>query len=438
MTNVTICTDEVINPVFLPHLHNERRTQIFYGGSASGKSVFLAQRAVIDVMQGGRNYLICRAVAVTIRRSVFEEIRKLIRDWNLSSLFSVNKSEMVVTCSNGYQIMFSGLDDVEKLKSMTPAKGVLTDVWVEEATEAQQDDLRQLNKRLRGIDVYSDAENVSKRLTMSFNPILRSHWIYTDYFTGIGWTDDQRVHADDELSILKTTYKDNRFLTEEDRRDLEDESDEYFYNVYTLGNWGVLGDVIFTNWEVQDLSEQIAQFDNLRHGLDFGYASDPAAYVKTHYDSKHKIIYVFDELYQTGLDNEQLAADIKDMVGRQPIFCDSAEPKSIAELRKYGLDAKSGLKGPDSVRHGIQWLQKHKIIIDRRCVQFRQEIEQYQWKKDKHGQSMPIPIDKNNHGLDSVRYAYSYEMKAKTKINPKATVTSYISGGDEKRKRPGF
>jgi phage terminase large subunit len=374
-------------------------------------------------MQGGRNYLICRAVGVTIRRSVFEEIRKLIREWNLMPLFNVNKSEMVITCSNGYQIMFSGLDDVEKLKSMTPAKGVLSDVWVEEATEAQQDDIRQLNKRLRGIDVYSDAENVPKRLTMSFNPILRSHWIYNDYFAGIGWTDDQTEYQDDDLSILKTTYKDNRFLTAEDRHDLEDESDEYFYNVYTLGNWGVLGDVIFTNWEVKDLSEEIIQFDNLRHGLDFGYASDPAAYVKAHYDSKHKTIYVFDEMYQTGLDNEQLAIDIREKVNRHPIFCDSAEPKSIAELRKYGLDAKAGLKGADSVRHGIQWLQKHKIVIDKRCVQFRQEIEQYQWKKDKHGQSMPIPIDKNNHGIDAIRYAFSYDMKGRIEVDLSKSVS---------------
>jgi phage terminase large subunit len=409
MPKVTI-DDSVFNEVYIPYLADTTRTQIIYGGSGSGKSVFLAQRCVIDLMQGGRNYLILRAIAKTIRHSVFKEIDKLIKNWNLNDLFNVNKSEMVITCTNGYQAIFAGLDDVEKLKSITPEKGVVTDVWVEEATETREDDITQLNKRMRGIDAYSDDPGLSKRLTMSFNPIIKSHWIYNKYFKGIGWTDEQQIYQDDDLLILKTWYIHNRFLTEQDIHDLENEEDEYFYKVYTLGDWGVLGDVIFTNWEVQDLSDRKDEFDNLRDGQDFGYASDPAAYIKSHYDKKHQTIYVFDELYQTGLDNEALAELIKPMVGYRSLPCDSAEPKSIAELQKYGIDARSALKGPDSVRHGIQWLQKHKIIVDRSCVNFIHELEQYHWKKDKWGESLPVPVDKNNHGIDALRYAYSYDM----------------------------
>src|SRR5690606_27492679 len=128
----------------------EQRTQVFFGGASSGKSVFLAQRCVVDLLNGGRNYLVCRAVGRTIRRSVFNEIIKIIGGWGLSELFTVNKSEMIITCSNGYQIMFAGLDDVEKLKSMIPARGVITDIWVEEATETDRDSLKQLYKRQRG------------------------------------------------------------------------------------------------------------------------------------------------------------------------------------------------------------------------------------------------------------------------------------------------
>jgi phage terminase large subunit len=367
-------------------------------------------------MNGGRNYLILRAIAKTIRHSVFKEIDKLIKNWNLTGLFNVNKSEMVITCSNGYQAIFAGLDDVEKLKSITPEKGVITDVWVEEATETRHDDIKQLNKRMRGVDAYSDDPGLPKRLTMSFNPIVKSHWIYTEYFSGIGWTDDQQVYKGDDLLILKTWYIHNRFLTNQDIADLENEEDEYFYKVYTLGDWGVLGDVIFTNWEVADLSEQTQLFDNLRDGQDFGYASDPAAYIKSHYDKKHQVIYVIDELYQTGLDNEALAENIKPMVGYRPLFCDSAEPKSIDELKKYGINANSGLKGPDSVRHGIQWLQKHKIVVHRSCVNFIHELEQYHWKKDKYGESLPVPVDKHNHGIDALRYAYSYDMTERSVI----------------------
>src|SRR5512139_2308823 len=134
MTNVDI-DPEVFNDVYLPYLKEMARTQIYYGGSASGKSVFLAQRTVYDVMRGGRNYLVCRMVGRTIRGSVFTEICKVISDWGVGGLFAINKTDMLITCTNGYQIIFAGLDDVEKLKSLVPAKGVITDVWVEEATE---------------------------------------------------------------------------------------------------------------------------------------------------------------------------------------------------------------------------------------------------------------------------------------------------------------
>src|SRR5512139_1944563 len=107
----------VINKVYREHLANTTRTQIFYGGSSSGKSVFLAQRCIYDVMEGGRNYLICRAVARTIRGSVFTEVLRVISAWHVEKLFTVNKSDMTITCGNGYQIIFAGLDDVEKLKS---------------------------------------------------------------------------------------------------------------------------------------------------------------------------------------------------------------------------------------------------------------------------------------------------------------------------------
>ena len=125
----------IFNSVYRPHLNNLARTQIYYGGSGSGKSVFLAQRCVYDVLRGGRNYLVCRAIAKDSRRSTFVEIQKVITAWGLSELFTVNKTDMTITCDNGYQILFSGLDDLQKLKSITPAKGVITDIWIEEATQ---------------------------------------------------------------------------------------------------------------------------------------------------------------------------------------------------------------------------------------------------------------------------------------------------------------
>lgn len=391
----------VFNTAYLPHLSDTARTQIFYGGSGSGKSVFLAQRAVYDLMAGGRNYLVVRQVARTLRGSVFTEICKVITEWMVSPLFAINKSDMLITCHNGYQIIFAGLDDTEKLKSLVPAKGVLTDIWIEESTETERGSIKQLYKRQRG-----GSGDVPKRLTMSFNPIIKTHWIYEDYFSGTAWADNQTEYHDDELSILKTWFIHNRWLTADDIRDLENETDPYYRGVYTFGNWGVLGNVIFTNWRVEDLSGMRAQFTNYRNGLDFGFSSDPAACIVTHYDRAHKTIYVFDELYEKGLTNDLLAGALIEMIGDERVVCDSAEPKSIAELQKHNVSAGAATKGKDSVLFGIQWLQQQTIVVDTRCINTRNELSGYKWKEDKDGNAIRQPVDKNNHLIDALRYAY--------------------------------
>ena len=391
----------VINPAYLPYLSAEQRIQIFYGGSSSGKSVFLAQRDIIDLLRGGRNFLVCRQVGRTLRGSVVMEARKLINEWGLSSVMSVNKTDGTITCANGYQMVFAGLDDVEKLKSVVPEKGVFTDIRIEEATETNRETVKQLLKRQRGGDA-----SVKKRMTLSFNPILKLHWIYQDYFAPLGWADDQTQYSDDDISILKSWYIHNNFLTPDDIRGLETETDSYYYNVYTLGNWGVLGDVIFTNWRVEDLSGVKDQFTNQRHGLDFGFSSDPAALVSSHYDKTRKRIYIFDELYERGLTNDLLASEVKEKIGNHRVTCDSSEPKSITELKGYNVSAIGARKGKDSVLHGIQWLQQHEIVVDKSCVNTQNELQLYQWKKDKDGNSMRQPVDKNNHIIDALRYAY--------------------------------
>ena len=395
-------SSKVFNEAYIPYLKDDTPTQIFYGGSSSGKSVFLAQRTVLDLMKGGRNYLVVRNVANTIRGSVYNEIVKAINNMKLNSFFTVLKSEMTITCINGYQILFCGLDDPEKIKSITPAKGVITDIWVEEATEIEYNAYKQLTKRLRG------RSKVAKRFTMSFNPILKDHWIYDEFFSGV-WEDDKTWYRDEGLLILKTTYRDNRFLTQQDINALENETDQYYYQVYTLGNWGVLGAVIFKNWKVEDLSWLKPIADKHRNGLDFGYAGDPTGLTHTHYDRKKKTIYILDELYMTGLTNDVLADEVKKIIGNQLLVCDSAEPKSIKELRQYGVNAIGAKKGPDSVNFGIQWLQQQTIIIDVKCQNHKNEFMKYKWKEDKNGNVLPVPVDKDNHLIDALRYAYEDE-----------------------------
>lgn len=393
------------NDIYYPHLENYARTQIFYGGSSSGKSWFLAQRCVWDIWHGGRNYLVCRQTARTIRGSVYQQIERVIREAGLLDYFTLNKSDAVITCKNGYQILFAGLDDVEKIKSIIPQKGVLTDIWIEEATETERGDVKDLYKRQRGGD-----ESTPKRMTLSFNPILQSHWIYEEWFKAVAWSDDQKEYKSDDLSILKTTYKDNQFLTTQDHKDLENERDKYRYNVYTLGNWGILGHVIFTNWRVEDLSQMQAQFTNHRDGLDFGFSVDPSALWIAHYDKRHKTIYVYDELYQKGLTNDLLAQEIKAKIGNRYVVCDSAEPKSIAELNGYGVNAGGAAKGKDSVLFGYQWLQQQTIIIDKNCVNTKAEISTAHWQEDAGGNAILKPNGTNDHLIAAGRYAHEIDM----------------------------
>jgi phage terminase large subunit len=395
---------EQINKVYRKYIGKETRVQIFFGGASSGKSFFIAQRAVLDTLDG-RNTLVLRNVARTIRGSCWNEVVKAINSSGAKQYFSISKTEMLITCSlHESQILFAGLDDVEKIKSITPAKGVLTDIWIEEATEIARDDYKQLEKRLRGESIHP------KRITLSFNPIYKEHWLYTEFFKD--WDESKTVYKDDGLSILKTTYLDNRFLTQGDIDALENEKDEYYRQVYTLGNFGVLGDVIFRNWSVQDLGH-LQNTDKPLFGLDFGFSSDPAAAVKVHYDKGRKTIYILDELYERGLTNTGIAPILKSFAGEHYITCDSSEPKSIKELQGLGIKALGAKKGPDSVMHGIQWLQGNEIVVDTKCQHTKNELQLYQWRKDRDGNSMRVPEDRNNHIIDALRYCMEHEATAR-------------------------
>ncbi|HGM1080335.1 TPA: PBSX family phage terminase large subunit [Clostridioides difficile] len=396
---------DVFNPIYLKHqLNNNNRYQIYFGGSSSGKSFSLAQRTVLDVFKGNRNYLIVRNVQSTLKRSCLNEITKAISNFKLNEYFQVNKTDMIITCKlNNKQILFCGLDDVEKVKSITPIDGVITDIWVEEATETDYKAVKQLDKRLRG------KSKVVKRLTLSFNPILKDHWLYTEYFDI--WEDDKQYVEKDNVSILKTTYKDNKFLAEDDIKALENESDRYYYEVYTLGNWGVLGAVIFKNWRVEDFSDIESAFDNFRHGIDWGFADDPFAYVKSHYDRMRRKLYICDEIEAVGLLNREAAPLVSKKANRELVICDNASPKDVAEFNDLRVNAVSARKGAGSIEYGIKFLQGLEIIIHPRCQNFKNEINKYKYKEDKNGNILPIAVDKDNHLIDALRYSLENDME---------------------------
>jgi phage terminase large subunit len=395
MKSISISRD-IYNEKILKTLSRKEFIHILYGGSSSGKSYGVAQYYLEAILDLDRNVLALRKVARTVKHSIFALFQQLINKHNLEDLYTINKSEYSIKSKyTGYKIVCGGLDDPEKIKSITFEKGNITDIWLEEATEFTEKDYMQLKLRLRG------KSKKTKRIRMTFNPISNMHWIKKRFF-------DQ---VDENVYIEKFTYHDNDFLEEEDISRIESlkNEDPVYYEVYAKGNWGVLGNLVFNNWRVEDLSSIKDTFNSYDNGIDFGFTNHPTAIVKIGY--KNDTIYILDEHYEKGMENYHIAKAYKNMCTGY-VYCDSAEPKSIKELRNYKVQSLSVKKGKDSVRHGIQWIRQRKIIIDKRCINFINEIQTYKYKEDKDGNVLQVPVDMNNHLMDAMRYALEYRMIA--------------------------
>lgn len=243
MKNIEIkISKKVFNDVYIPYLDNHDRYLIFYGGGSSGKSYFIAQMMVYRLIHPERfNLLIVRQTGDTNSKSTFPLIKQVIKDWKLYDHFKINESDKRIKCLfTNNEVAFAGLDDVEKIKSITFENGELTEIWIEEATECSEADINQLKVRLRG-------GKSKKQMVLSFNPINIQHWI-------------KRHFIDSGLAtICFSTYKDNKFLSEDDIKALEDlkNTDEYTYNVYCLGQWGILGKTIFDAKKITERLQNI-------------------------------------------------------------------------------------------------------------------------------------------------------------------------------------
>ncbi len=233
---------QVFNPIYLPYLDCQDRYLVFYGGGSSGKSYFIGQRYIYKLLHPTRcNLLVVRQTGDTNRRSTFPLLKQVISGWRLGDHFKINESDMRIKCLlTGNEVAFLGLDDVEKIKSITFENGELTDIWVEEATETQEADINQLKVRLRG-------GRSKKQMVLSFNPVNIRHWI-KGHFIDSG-----------RAGVCFSTYRDNKFLSDEDRQALEDlkEVDDYTYQVYCLGSWGILGRTVFDARAIQKRLESL-------------------------------------------------------------------------------------------------------------------------------------------------------------------------------------
>lgn len=248
-----------------------------------------------------------------------------------------------------------------------------------------------LDEAIRGVT----PAGLFKQITLTFNPWSEQHWLKTRFFDTIS----------DDILAMTTTYKCNEWLDENDLKMFEDMriNRPNRYKVAGEGDWGITEGIVFDNWSTADLSAMIPSFANVYHGLDFG-VDDPNAFVSFDVELGQKKIYIFNEFYASHLTLDQLYAEVSKRLGKDFVTCDSAGAQNIIDLCSRGMKAIPAVKGKGSIQYGIQWLQGFDIIIDYKCKNAIREFSNYMWAKDKFGQPLNVPVDKDNHIIDALRY----------------------------------
>ena len=365
-------------------------------GSKKSKTAALCRvKRIIDMPLA--NYLCIRRYANTIRDSIYADTLWAIHRLELDSYFhwTTNPLEIIYK-PTGQKILFRGMDDGLKITSTTVDRGYLNFVDIDEAYEIKESDFEKIEMTVRGVV----PEGYFKQITLLFNPWSITSWLKPRFF------DD----PDDNVFTKTSTYQCNEWLDDSDREVFENmkKRNPRRYRIEGMGEWGIAEGLIYDSVSFEDFDTEeirIKKGVTAAFGLDFGY-TDPNAFVCLLIDNEDMTIYVFDEWYEMGVTNQVIAAKIIEMgYGGQRIYCDCAEPKSIAELQEAGIKAEPSRKGSDSVTHGIQLIQNYHIIVKPTCVNFVREIQNYCWEKNRMGIMTGKPDHEFSHGMDAMRYA---------------------------------
>ena len=384
--------------------HYKGRYRVCKGSRASKKSTTTALNIIKRMMEyPDANTLVVRKVFRTLKDSCFTQLKWAIHRLGVDAHWEVKESPLEMTYRpTGQKIYFRGLDDPLKVTSITVEHGYLCWCWIEEAYEiSNEKDFDMLDESIRG--AIPPETGLFKQITLTFNPWNEHHWLKARFFD----------RPDPQVLALTTNYLCNEWLDAADLLVFETmkKNNPRRYRVAGLGDWGIVDGLIFENWEERAFSvEEIRKVPGIKSafGLDFGYTNDPAALFCGLVDKATKTIWVFDEIYKTGMSNENIADAVKRAgYAKERIRADCAEPKSIDRLYTLGLiHIRESRKGRDSVNNGIDYLQDYHIIIHPKCVNFITEISNYTWDTDtKTGKRLNIPIDDFNHLMDAMRYA---------------------------------
>lgn len=381
------------------------RYRVVKGSRASKKSTTTAINLIYRIMKYPKsNALVVRKTYRTLQDSCYAQLRWACDRLGVKEYFDFKLSPLeIIYKPSGQKILFRGLDDPLKVTSVTVDVGYLCFLWIEEAYEIMSEsDFDMLDESIRG-EVPGE---LFKQITLTLNPWNERHWIKGRFFD----------REDKDTLAITTNYLCNEWLDESDRSVFERMkiNNPRRFQVAGLGNWGIAEGLVYENFIEKSFTlNDVKDFVTVA-GLDFGYTNDPTAFFIGFLDEENKKLYVWDEIYQKGLSNKKIY-DAIDSRGyrKERIIGDSAEPKSIDELKGYGLRIKGAKKGRDSITNGIQWIQDLKIIVHPRCVNFLTEISNYQWDKDKFGKGLNRPVDEFNHLMDAMRYALEEYTKSK-------------------------
>ncbi len=403
----------VIGKGYNKFFNDTKRFRVLKGGKGSKKSTTTAINLIFRLMAYPEsNLLVVRKVMSTHRDSTFAELKKAQERLKVSHLWKCTVSPMeMIYKPTGQKILFRGFDDVLKLASTTVSKGYLCWSWIEEAYELDSED--DFDKLALSVPRGELPPHLFKQITLTFNPWSDKHWLKSRFF------DTEKP----DVSTYSTNYLINEFLDGTDRAIFEQmkENNPRKYDVAGLGNWGIAEGLIYENFEsgiVNIPKDEEWKWRDF-YGLDYGYKTDPSAFVAFKVNPIDRLVYIYDEFYATGMLNIDIASEIKRKgYAKEKIRADCAEPKSNDDLRRLGINRiLPSVKGRDSILNGIDEISGYKLIVDEKCKNTYAELNSYVYDEKKTVNGHKMPVDSSNHALDALRYGF-YDVRFFRPKNP--------------------
>lgn len=366
------------NKVFT-HLENRKpETSIIVeqGGSRSGKTYNILTWLIAKAVTQWDNKVIdiVRKSFPTLRSSAMFDFFEILNKNGLYTEKNHNKTENVYVIGTN-KFRFFSCDEPQKMRG--PGRDI---IFMNEANELSLEDFRQLNMRTRELTI------------LDYNPSDEFHWIYDTVLTRT------------DIEFYKTTFEDNPFLPDRIKNEIlrYKEIDENYWKIYGLGERGTSQTSIYTKWEIKPFPETFSSQEY--YGLDFGF-NHPTALIRCTYDDDN--LYFKEYIYQSHLTTQDIIDKMNDsnISKTTPIYCDNARPEAIADLQRAGFNAFPCIKGPSSVKAGIDWIKRKKIYIDNSSSNLLKEIKNYKWRTNKDGDILDEPVKLNDDACDAMRYS---------------------------------